>query len=404
MLPDLSESLTKGRNRILGTLVGVCLSLVLLGLFYQDRWPLLLCMALWLSVCTYLMGGSARSYFWLVAGFVVPIIALRTGMDGSATAFLMAVERTQETLMGICVYTLVSVFVWPEQAQEKVQAALTPAAESSHVFPDLDRLVGAVYVFATFLLGALLVIYLPAFPNHGYVLAMLPAVSMAIATMPFVPLRILYRPLIINILLGAAIVVLVLPHLTSFSQLAVLLFAMTFAIAYHFFDPAMVIGRSVALPFFFVLIHISNEQQHDFLYTVNLAAMLFAAMLILLAMDHFPVSRLPEKRFAWQLRRFLRSAHYLVGNPQAAGPLLRYRRAFHLYEVAALPQKLAIWKEHIPAEVLEGNTEQVEQLLAEVNRISERLRQGDDVKDSLDVLNSGGLDLCLGALVRPRFF
>ena len=57
LLTDLSESLAKGRNRIFGTLLAAGVTLLLLGLFYQDRWPMLLCMALWLAICT---GRPAR--------------------------------------------------------------------------------------------------------------------------------------------------------------------------------------------------------------------------------------------------------------------------------------------------------------------------------------------------------
>ena len=354
----------------------------------------------------------------------MPILALRTGTHGSATAFLTVIERTQETLMGVCVYMLVSLFVWPEEAQEKATPAEnaptgekqeaagtekeTPAAaapQPAWFFPDLDRLTGAVNVFATFCLGGLLVFYVPAFPMGGLVLAMLPSVGMALATMPFVPLRVIYPPLATGILLGAVSAVLVLPHLTSFPQLAALLFIMTFGIAYCFFDPVWTLTRTIGLPFFFTMLHVSNVQQHDFLFTADMTLMMLVAMLILLATDHFPVSRMPEKRLVWQLRRFLHSARLFAEGPiQSANPLLHYRRAFHRYEIATLPQKLAFWQAHTPPEILDGRAEQLSQLLAEVSRISEQLLRNEDARESLETLSDGDLEQRIAGLARPRFF
>lgn len=403
-LHDPSESLAKGRNRILGTLLGAAFSLLLIGLFYQDRWPFMLSMALWVAFCAYRMGGTPDSYFWQVAGFVAPIISVTSGIaQDAATPFLTAVERTQETLMGICVYMLVSLFVWPE-APEKPDTANPAGTGATGFFPDPDRLVGSVYVFSGIVFATLLVIYVPAFPNGGFVLSLLPSILLVVASSPFIPLRIVYRPVSTALVIATASVLL-LPYLSSFFQLALLLFGVSFSISYRYFGPSLMINRAVGLPVFFVMLHISNEQQHNFLTTLNIAAMLWAALLILLMLDHFPKSRMPEKRLAWQLGRFERSARFLAGaGGKPKGPLENYRRAFHRYEVASLPGKLAFWRQQTPPAILAGDADKLDQLLASVHDISERLLREEDIGDALGRLSIRCAGLRHGVLARPRFF
>jgi uncharacterized membrane protein YccC len=51
-LPSTAESLKKGWQRLMGTLVGAVVTLVIVSLFPQDRWTFLFCVSAWLSFCT----------------------------------------------------------------------------------------------------------------------------------------------------------------------------------------------------------------------------------------------------------------------------------------------------------------------------------------------------------------
>ena len=53
-----------------------------------------------------------HSYFWNVAGFV-SLVILVIGPSSSENLFMHAMFRTVETAMGVVVYTLVTVFLWP---------------------------------------------------------------------------------------------------------------------------------------------------------------------------------------------------------------------------------------------------------------------------------------------------
>jgi uncharacterized membrane protein YccC len=111
-LPTAGQSLNKGALRMGGTLLALAAGLFYLGLFPQDRWYFLLAFTPYLAFVTYKMTGREGQYFWFVAAFVSMMI-VTAGPGSSQYAFEFAVFRTLETMMGIAVWTLVSVFIWP---------------------------------------------------------------------------------------------------------------------------------------------------------------------------------------------------------------------------------------------------------------------------------------------------
>ena len=114
-LPMAGQSLNKGALRMMGTLAAVVAALTLIGLFPQDRWWLLTCLSLYLAVCVYMLTGRKNQYFWYVGAFVALVIVVNSG-GTSEGIFSIAMTRAQETGMGIFVYMLVSVFLWPRSS------------------------------------------------------------------------------------------------------------------------------------------------------------------------------------------------------------------------------------------------------------------------------------------------
>ena len=114
-LATVGQSFNKGAMRMLGTIIGVVVAFTLIGIFPQDRWPFMVFLSAYVGFCTYMMGGTRIQYFWFVCGFVSVIICLDAGPD-PVNAFNTAILRAQETGLGILVYSLVSVFVWPQHS------------------------------------------------------------------------------------------------------------------------------------------------------------------------------------------------------------------------------------------------------------------------------------------------
>ncbi len=113
-LPTAGQSVHKGINRLAGTIPACIAGIVILSVAPQSRWLFLLLACVWIFFTTYMMLRSKNNaYMWNVAGFVCLIITL-TGPGSSENLFEHAVFRTLETAMGIVVYTLVTVFLWPQ--------------------------------------------------------------------------------------------------------------------------------------------------------------------------------------------------------------------------------------------------------------------------------------------------
>jgi uncharacterized membrane protein YccC len=111
-LSTAGQSLNKGAMRMLGTLVAGVAALALIALFSQDRWWFIGVLSVYIGFCTYMIAGNKRQYFWFCCAFVCLVICVHAAGDAT-NAFEVAVLRVQQTGMGILVYTLVSVFLWP---------------------------------------------------------------------------------------------------------------------------------------------------------------------------------------------------------------------------------------------------------------------------------------------------
>ena len=111
-LATVGQSFNKGAMRMFGTLVGAVAALTLIALFPQERWLFMLSLSAYVGFCTYMMCGAKQQYFWNVSGFVCVLIAMTGGAD-PVNAFETAILRTEETGLGIMVYSLVSILLWP---------------------------------------------------------------------------------------------------------------------------------------------------------------------------------------------------------------------------------------------------------------------------------------------------
>ena len=123
------ESLQKGLLRIWGTLLACVMGIAIISTGAQNRWLFMLLTAGWLFFSSYnMLASKERSYFWFCAAYVTLVI---TAAGPSPTGgFYIAVYRSIETIMGIVVYTLISVFLWPRTNIGSIKKALSALLES----------------------------------------------------------------------------------------------------------------------------------------------------------------------------------------------------------------------------------------------------------------------------------
>ena len=97
-------------------------ALIFITWFAQDRWWFIGVLSVYIGVCTYMIAGNKRQYFWYCCAFVCLVICDHAAGDAT-NAFDVAVLRIQQTGMGILVYTLVSVFLWPTSSRGMLDEA-----------------------------------------------------------------------------------------------------------------------------------------------------------------------------------------------------------------------------------------------------------------------------------------
>ncbi len=124
-LPTTGHSLQKGFLRIAGTIPGAIGALIILSIAPQQRWIFLLLLSGWTFFTSYMMlTDKKHSYAWFVMGYVAMIVML-TGPGSSYNLFMAATFRVVENIMGMTVYLLVAVFIWPVTSSGAIRKAST---------------------------------------------------------------------------------------------------------------------------------------------------------------------------------------------------------------------------------------------------------------------------------------
>ncbi len=562
-LATVGQSFNKAAMRMFGTLVASVVALTIIAFFPQDRWLFMLSLSVWVGYCTYMLGGARHQYFWNVCGLVSIIVCMSGGPD-SANAFRIAVLRTQETGLGILVYSLVALLLWPtrsrkdfdaavanlaatqrrifqgfmdqksnkdsEGAMQEVQAQLLqlqtrfgqlleaaetdnyevwemrqhwrkfqrlstdyastmagwhgsftelqmidiknlmPNLESfgvelderfadielmlagqrpeqqptaislaldrdgiqslSHFHraalavtrtrllhletlsrslfetvrniqgfdqtaavpvtgpqpyvgfvPDPDRIAGAVRVMATLWLTYIIFIYIPDMPGGPGLVNMAGVFAMIFVSTPQLPISKMFMPVAGSVLFGAVIHIFVMPQISSFYELGLLLFATTFGICYLFAAPQQALSKTFGLVLFLAIANISNQQTYSFMVITTTAMIFILIFLLLSVITNIPFSARPEKVFLRLLGRYFRSCAYLMHNmhkdyQKQEKSFERWQNKYHMHQLAVLPKKLGVWARFIDTGALPGSSPpQIQSVLTGLQTLSYRLKE-----------------------------
>jgi uncharacterized membrane protein YccC len=108
----VKDSFLKGLVRIVATVIGAVIGLLLVALFPQERLEYLLVLSLVVLLFAYLY----YAYQWDKTVFMLSaVMTMMIFLNGPQDAFLYGVDRTFMTLFGIAIYTFIGVFLWPEK-------------------------------------------------------------------------------------------------------------------------------------------------------------------------------------------------------------------------------------------------------------------------------------------------
>jgi hypothetical protein len=370
-VPHMGMSLSRAAERLLGTFVGCAVALLIVALFPQDRWLFILGLSSWMALCTYLMCFSERSYFWHCAGFIASIIAATTANVGG-NSFMLAIDRTLETSLGIVVYTAVALLVWRQNEPDLPP----PTIVGPLFFPDRDAVVAAARVFIIYWLSFLAIVYVPDFPTGLSFLAPMGAFAMAIAVTPQLPIKALYLPVALGLLIASFLYMLVLPILSGYVALGVLLFVIALAVGYRYYAPQETLMRVLVLVIFAAITGINNDQAYTFAAVSN-NLLTFTWILIMLHVSTLlPVRIQPETKFLRLLDRFRNSVAWLQTDPPPTSWWSRWLTACHRHEILTIPNKLAIWQPRLSPALVAPVSGEIEALMQRVKDIRHALQDG----------------------------
>src|SRR5262249_7029866 len=263
------------------------------------------------------------------------------------------------------------------------RAKVYPAYDAAPLLPsalDPERLAGVARWFAGLWLAWIIALYVPDVPSTVEFIVLSNSLSMALFLMPQVPIAGMFLPIAFGFALGAAINILVMPHLASFASLAVVIFAAVFLISYLFSRPTQSAYKMAGLALLVILLDVTNEQSYNFLNIANLGLVVPLVFGVLAVAAHFPVSFRPEHVFLRLLGRFFRACAYLASTLQwdPADPPTRWqrlRRVLHLGDLASVPSKLAIWGSALPAAALgRSTTGQLQALIDSLQALAYRMQ------------------------------
>lgn len=260
-------------------------------------------------------------------------------------------------------------------ARAAARSSLIPAT----ILPDPERFAGALRVSVSFLLSFLIFVWFPDIPAASMLLILSTNIALIVSRAPATPIGIVAKIGMVMILLGAALHIFVMPHLTSFAQLAVMIFVVSFAITYMFHDPKVAIGRTLGLAMMIVLMQLENRQSYSFLYAANLATAFLVPFGIVWLTGIFPVSFRPEDAFRRLLRRYMRACLALLetmtgDRPVPAGWWQRQIRAWNLRLIQTIPQQMTPWLNAMPDAALPGEGRaRAQELLEALQALSHRI-------------------------------
>ncbi len=244
---------------------------------------------------------------------------------------------------------------------------------------DLDRLEATIRVVATLWIAFLLWVYVDP-PGHENFVMFAVTMAMAAAMMPQVSVATLLLPFALGSAFAGVLYIFVMPNLSGYAELAVMLFGTTYAIYYLFWEPRHALAKMGAVIPFVVLTSITNKQVYSSVLYANSTAMILLGIALVIVTAYIPTSPRPEKVFVRLLRRFFRHSKALMSQTapdwkDRSGRVGRWETALYRNDLLELPMKLWAWGKRIDYRMFPDNKpEQVQALVATLFLLALRMK------------------------------
>jgi len=300
----LSSSLSKGVYRVLGTFLGAVIGMVLIALFPQERMVYLFILSVLVSLVLYV----ARAYRGDKTIFLLTAMTMMMMFDGGEVddIFLTAINKTLMTIIGILIYTFVSVYIFPYSTTRNTQQE-EEENRFAFIWFDTEDIKGALVAFFIFWLSSFMWIYFEI-PNGFFVVIL--ATSLSLFTVYSVAsgfaLSILYT---FSFVVATISYVFILPNLEGWWSLSLFLFVYSF-IGFYFINPQISVFYLLGMSTFMI----QNEMYYDFGLFLFVLLIFYLFLFVLLVFDYFPFNQKSEHMFVQLQKRFI---HLLEHNPNS---------------------------------------------------------------------------------------
>lgn len=243
---------------------------------------------------------------------------------------------------------------------------------------DPDRLRAVLRVLVTLWLAFFLWVYVNP-PGHSAFVMLASIFALIIVMVPLASPSLLFLSWGGGIAFAGVLNIFVMPHLSGFTELAVLIFGACFVMQYLLSEPRQTVARMFTMASFLILISIDNQQTYSFSEYANNVVWIMLSMALALATAYFPTSPRPEKVFLRLLHRFFKHAEFLISGlapdgQQQKSIVRRLKSSFYQNNMLELPRKLATCGKQIDYSVFTDNTpEQVQELVANLYALTYRI-------------------------------
>jgi uncharacterized membrane protein YccC len=257
-----------------------------------------------------------------------------------------------------------------------------PAADTTHrpgLSLDPDRFRAVVRVVVTLWIAFFLWVYVDP-PGHSAYVMMAGIFALIIAMVPQASALLLFLSWGSGIAFAGVLYIFVMPHLSGFAELAVLIFAAVFVMSYLLGKPQQLVARMFTMASFLILIGIDNQQSYSFSQYANNVVWIMLSLSLAVSTAYIPNSPRPEKVFLRLLRRFFQNSEFLMARTaldweQKKGLAGRWKTVHYRNDLLELPGKLGALEGKIDYRTFPDNTpEQVQALVTSMYALTNRIK------------------------------
>jgi uncharacterized membrane protein YccC len=243
---------------------------------------------------------------------------------------------------------------------------------------DPDRFMAAIRIVMQLWIAFLIWVYIDP-PGHAAFVKMTVTLGMA-SVMVGVSASTMVWPWALGAAGTGIVYIFLMPYLSSYSELALLIFAWTFATYYFFDKPQQGMKKLAAMVTFLVFTFVQNHQSYSFAGYANSTAMLLLGILLIVVTEYIGQSPRPEKEFLRLIGRFFRHSEFLMSGlalDSGQGERLMgfWKTAFYKNDLLSLPPKLAKLGQRIDYQAFPDNSsEQVQALVTSLQDLAYRIK------------------------------